>query len=230
MAAKEKTSATQTAVKKKIQTTAVKPAAAKGTKKKKVQKAPVKKAAVKDSGVTKASAAPEKPVQPKDAADSKAANTAPEKTAAAKDAGEKKIHITADKMIAEGNSNNAEFIGNVKVTQEKTVITADSIKVFYNKDSESKEKAKTEDSIREIIATGNVKIWFDDKIAESSKAVYTADTKILVLTGPASRIISGNNSISGTKITFFRNDGRINVEGGGSKRVEAFFDSEGKTL
>ena len=150
--------------------------------------------------------------------------------ASPKDAGEKKIHITADRMIAEGNSSNAEFIGNVRITQEKTVITADRIKVFYNKDSGTKDKSKGEDSIKEIIATGNVKIWFDDKIAESSQAVYTAETRILVLTGSISRITSGSNSISGSKITFFRNDGRINVEGSGSNRVEAFFESDGKSL
>ena len=147
-----------------------------------------------------------------------------------KDAEEKKIHITADRMIAESNSSNAEFIGNVRVTQEKTIITADRIKVFYNKDSGTKDKSKPGDSIREIIATGNVKIWFDDKIAESSQAVYTAETRILVLTGSISKIISGNNSVSGSKITFFRNDGRINVEGSGKNRVEAFFESDGKSL
>lgn len=148
-----------------------------------------------------------------------------------KNAGEKKIHVTADRMIAEGNSNNAEFIGNVKVSQDKTVITADRIRVsYYNRDAGSKERPKGEDSIKEITATGNVRIWFDDKIAESSQAVYTAETRILVLTGPVSKIISGNNSISGSKITFSRNDGRINVEGGGSNRVEAFFESDGKSL
>jgi len=155
---------------------------------------------------------------------------ADKRTDSPEDSGEKKIHITAERMIVEGNSSNAEFIGNVKVTQEKTVITADRIKVFYNKDSGTKNKSKNSDSIREIIATGNVKIWFDDKIAESSQAVYTAETRILVLTGSTSRIMSGNNSISGSKITFFRNDGRINVEGSGSKRVEAFFESDGKSL
>jgi len=145
-------------------------------------------------------------------------------------AGEKKIHVTADRMIAASDSNNAEFIGNVRVTQEKTVITADRIKISYNKDAGAKEKQKGEDSIKEITATGNVKIWFDDKIAESPQAVYIADTRVLVLTGSVSKITSGNNSISGSKITFSRNDGRINVEGGGSSRVEAFFESDGKSL
>lgn len=83
-----------------------------------------------------------------------------------KDEGEKKIHITADRLVAEGNSNNAEFIGNVRAVQEATVITSDRLKIFYKKDpSGSKDGSKGEDSIKEIIASGNVKILFDDKIA-----------------------------------------------------------------
>lgn len=148
-----------------------------------------------------------------------------------KDESENKIHITADRLIAEGNSNNAEFIGNVRAVQETTVITSNKLKIFYKKDSSGTEvNSKAGESIKEIIATGNVKILFDDKIAETEQAVYTAETRILVLNGPNSKITSGKNTISGSKITFFRDDGRINVEGSGSKRVEAFFESDGKSL
>ena len=148
-----------------------------------------------------------------------------------KDESEKKIHITADRLIAEGNSNNAEFIGNVRAVQETTVITSNKLKIFYKKDSSGIENnSKGGESIKEIIATGNVKILFDDKIAETEQAVYTAETRILVLNGLNSKITSGKNTISGSKITFFRDDGRINVEGSGNNRVEAFFESDGKSL
>ncbi|MFO7666088.1 MAG: LptA/OstA family protein [Desulfobacterales bacterium] len=159
------------------------------------------------------------------------ADTAPKIQKPEKDESAKKIHITADKLIAEGNSNNAEFIGNVRAVQETTVITSDKLKIFYKKDSSGIENnPKGEDSIKEIVATGNVKILFDDKTAETEQAVYTAETRILVLNGPNSKITSGKNTISGSKITFFRDDGRINVEGGGKNRVEAFFESDGKSL
>jgi len=148
-----------------------------------------------------------------------------------KSEGEKKIHITADRLIAEGNSNNAEFIGNVRAVQETTVITSARLKIFYEKGSSGlKDNSKGEESIKEIIATGNVKILFDDKIAETEQAVYTAKNRILVLNGPNSKITSGSNTISGSKITFFRDDGRVNVEGSKNKRVEAFFESGGKGL
>ncbi|MDP2862282.1 MAG: LptA/OstA family protein [Desulfobacterales bacterium] len=148
-----------------------------------------------------------------------------------KDSGEKKIHITADRLIAEGNSNNAEFIGNVRAIQETTVITSEKLKIFYKKDSSGiKDNSKGDESIKEIIATGNVKILFDDKIAETQQAVYTTETRVLVLNGPDSKVTSGKNTISGSKITFFRDDGRVKVEGSGNRRVEAFFESGGKGL
>jgi lipopolysaccharide export system protein LptA len=148
-----------------------------------------------------------------------------------KETGEKKIHITADRLIAEGNSNNAEFIGNVRAVQETTIITSEKLKIFYKKDSSGiKDNSKGDESIKEIIATGNVKILFDDKIAETEQAVYTAETRVLELNGPDSKITSGKNTISGSKIIFSRDDGRVKVEGSGNKRVEAFFESGGKGL
>jgi lipopolysaccharide export system protein LptA len=148
-----------------------------------------------------------------------------------KDGVEKKIHITADRLVADGNAGNAEFIGNVRAEQDTTVINSERLKIFYKKDaSGAGENIKAEESIKEIIATGNVRILLDDKIAETQQAVYTAETRILVLIGPDSKITSGNNTISGSKITFYREDGRVKVDGSANKRVEAFFESGGKGL
>ena len=41
------------------------------------------------------------------------------------------IRIMADKLIAEVDAGEIEFIGNVKATQAETVITADRLKIFY---------------------------------------------------------------------------------------------------
>lgn len=153
-----------------------------------------------------------------------------------KDEGVEKTHITADMLIVEANSNKAEFIGNVKVVQGTTIIRSDKLNILYQKgisvtkNINTKDKEKPKESIKEITATGNVKIWFDDKFAQSQRAVYTANTRMFVLTGPGSKIISGNNSISGSKITFFRDDGHVKIESSRSNRVEAIFESEGKGL
>ena len=144
---------------------------------------------------------------------------------------DQKIHITADKLISDNNADYAEFIGNVRATQEDTVITADKLKIFFKKIPHDKKKpAVGEEAINEIVASGNVKIKFDNRVAVTRQAVYNTETGVLVLSGNNSRIVSGNNSISGEKITLYRTTGHINVESGGGKRVEAVFYSDEKGL
>lgn len=144
---------------------------------------------------------------------------------------DQKIHITADKLISDNNTNYAEFIGNVRATQEETVITADNLKIFLKQNPQNKKSPTVgTESINKIIASGNVKINFDNRVAVTPHAVYNTETEVLVLSGNNSRIISGNNSISGEKITLYRTTGRITVESSGEKRVEAVFYSGEKGL
>jgi len=104
------------------------------------------------------------------------------------------------------------------------VITADKLKIFYKKHLADKNKpVMARESIHQIVATGNVKINFDNRVAESQQAVYNTETSVLVLSGAESKIISGDDTISGEKITFYRTDGRIAVEGGHKERVKAVF-------
>ncbi|MGD2149713.1 MAG: LptA/OstA family protein [Desulfobacterales bacterium] len=142
-----------------------------------------------------------------------------------------KIHITADKLFSDNDADYAEFIGNVRASQEDTVITADRLKIFYKATSGLKgTPAIGEESITKIVADGNVKINFDNRVAVTPKAVYNTQTRILVLSGNNSKIVSGDNSISGEKITIDRATGRINVESGDKKRVEAVLYSGEKGL
>ncbi len=142
-----------------------------------------------------------------------------------------RIHITADTLISESEAGLAEFIGNVRAVQERTVITADSLKIYYKQGVKSKQNASTgEGFIEKIVAAGNVKITFDNKVAITQQAIYQTETRILILSGANSKVISGNDSISGEKITYYRTDERIKVESGPERRVEAFFSSGGKGL
>jgi lipopolysaccharide export system protein LptA len=141
------------------------------------------------------------------------------------------IHITSDRMISDNQAGYAEFIGNVKATQEKTVITSDRLKIFFKKNIADKGPLSvSEESIHKIIAKGNVEIKFDNRVATAQQAVYNTETMVLVLSGNDSKIVSGNDSISGDKIIFYRADGRINVESGNKKRVEAVFYSGQKGI
>lgn len=142
------------------------------------------------------------------------------------------IHITSDHLYINNTTQEAEFKGNVKAYQENTTIHSDILQIFYKKNNaQSGNLPNDEQSIHKIIATGNVKINFDNRYAEADQAVYTADNRILELTGDNCKVTSENNMISGKKITFHRNDGRIFVESGkNQKRVEAVISSDAKGL
>ena len=81
-----------------------------------------------------------------------------------------------------------------------------------------------------MVSNGNVIIKFDDRVATSDRAVYMTETKILILTGPGSTIKSENNSVTGEKITLYRDDGRIIVESDSEKQVKAIFQSGDKGI
>lgn len=139
---------------------------------------------------------------------------------------EDKIHITADRLISNSKANYIEFIGNVRATQGTTVITSNRLKIFHKSGLEEGENPiMGEESIERIVASDNVKMRFDNRVAVTQQAVYTTENRILVLTGANSKITSGENSISGPKITLYRADGRITVEGSDEERVEALFYS-----
>ena len=141
------------------------------------------------------------------------------------------IHITSDKLISDNKAGYAEFIGNVKAIQDGTVITSDRLKIFFKKNIANKGSLSVnEESIHKIVAKGTVEIKFDNKVATAQQAVYNTETKVLVLSGNNSKIISEKDSISGEKITFYRIDGRINVESGNKERVEAVFYSGQKGI
>jgi len=138
----------------------------------------------------------------------------------------KRIHITADRLIGSYGNNYAKFTGNVEATYGDFVIKSDSLKIYYKRNPDNKEKPNvSEESIDKIIAGGNVKIWADDKVATTQKAVYTIDKNVVVLTGENSTVTSGKNTISGSKITISRDNGHVKVEGGSENRVKAVFYS-----
>jgi len=140
-------------------------------------------------------------------------------------ASENPIRITADRLITDTQNKTAEFIGHVLATQGDTKITSDRLKVYY-KDGAESGGASGMDAIVRIVAQGMVKMILENQVAHTEHAEYIADQRVVILSGPNSKIISGNNSISGHKITLYRDDGRIHVAGTTDEPVEAFFYSD----
>ena len=131
----------------------------------------------------------------------------------------KKIHITADRLISNTTDNHAEFTGNVKARQGETQIQADSLKMIFSGKSASR-NASPAQSLEKLVADGNVEIKFDNRLAVARQAVYITAQRMLILSGEAS-VTSGDNTIAGETITFYRDDGRFTVEGGPKGRVQA---------
>jgi lipopolysaccharide export system protein LptA len=83
----------------------------------------------------------------------------------------KKINISAQRLISNTADNNAEFIGNVRASQGETQITADSLKIFFSGKSEAG-AASPAQSLEKFMATGNVEIKFDNRVAVALRRRY----------------------------------------------------------
>ncbi len=134
------------------------------------------------------------------------------------------IHITSDLLTTLNETGVAEFSGNVRAVQGDTVITSDRLRIYYRDTADKAEKLSGGfGAVEKIVASGQVNIKFEGKQAFSDEAVYYTDTQVLTLSGPNSKVINNDDSISGAQITLYRSDGRIKVESNDEKRVEAIF-------
>lgn len=134
------------------------------------------------------------------------------------------IQIKSDSLVARNDANYAEFIGNVSTTQGTTLITSEKLKIFFSSEPEQKgKKDNTQESIKKVVASGNVVIRMENRTAYTAQAEYTPSSKVIVLSGPNSKVISGNNYVIGEKITVYVNEDRVMVERSKEKQVEAVF-------
>jgi len=143
----------------------------------------------------------------------------------------KKIYIKADKVIADIDTGETEFLGHVRMSQGNMIVTAERMKIYYQKDLLDKNhNTAVKESIIKIIASDNVRINFDNLVAFTEEAVYAAETKVLILSGNNSKLFSGANSITGSKFTFYRTNENIIVEGRTQNQVKAVFYAADKNL
>lgn len=144
--------------------------------------------------------------------------TGPDKTASAQH--KEPIRITADKLVTDDKAHSAEFSGNVTAIQGDTRVTAQRLILYYGSGNQG-QAGMSMNSIERMEASGQVHIRFDNRLAVSEQAVYTTSDRKLVLTGPGSQVTSGQNVVTGSKITFDRNDGSVVIEGDPKNQVEA---------
>ena len=137
------------------------------------------------------------------------------------------IQIVADKLITNNAEKYAEFIGDVRASQGNFTITSEHLRIYYKDNLDNlQNQTGSQELIKRIVASGNVKISSDKYTAETERVEYDLDNTVLVLKGENSTIKSGKNLITGSKITVHRTDGQIIVERSAEKRVKAMFYSK----
>ena len=140
------------------------------------------------------------------------------------------IVITAEKLESDNKAKFAEFIGNVKATQADFVITSEKLRIYYKGELLNAEKeGNDEEMLKKIVATGNVNVTTDQYIAKTEALEYDTVAMTIILTGENSTVLSGKNSITGSKIIIYQKDGRVKVLGSKKKRIKAEFFSKGET-
>ncbi len=136
------------------------------------------------------------------------------------------IRISADRMVAHGQEGSVEFTGQVRATSDDFDITADKLKIFYEKNKAGTQKpGLSRSTFREIIATGQVIIRSAGKIAKTEKAVYNKSQNRITLTGEGSRVTSKEGFISGETIIMYTDSEDVTVESGRQQRVKAVINA-----
>ena len=137
---------------------------------------------------------------------------------------DEQIQIVADKLITNSAEKYADFIGDVQASQGSLMITSERLRIYYREDADrNQNQIGGRESIKRVVASGNVQVSSEKYTAETAQVEYDPDTQILVLTGENSVVKSGKNILTGSKISVNRKSGQIKVEGSPHRRVKAVF-------
>jgi lipopolysaccharide export system protein LptA len=119
------------------------------------------------------------------------------------------VEITSDTVEGDQKQNQVTFKGNVVAKQEEATLYANTVVVHY--DTEMKK-------MKEIVATGNVRIMQLDRRATCQKATFYQIENKIVLDGEAV-IREGDNVVRGERVVYLVDEERSYVEGGKGGRV-----------
>jgi lipopolysaccharide export system protein LptA len=119
------------------------------------------------------------------------------------------INIDSDRLEADQKTNMITYKGNVIAKQEDVTLYANMLVIVYDPDTKK---------LKEIVATGNVKVVQLDRRATGQKAIFDQDKNKVVLDGDAV-VREGTNVIRGERITFYIEEERSVVEPGKGGRV-----------
>lgn len=129
------------------------------------------------------------------------------------------IKITSTKMTFSENRNRITFAGNVKVVRLDVTLTSEELTAFLRPEGDS--LTDTQDKIKKIVASGNVKVVMKNRKGDCDKLTYVVADSIILMEGNA-RLQDGPNLVQGEVIKFYIKENRSEVVGG-NKPIEAIF-------
>jgi len=138
------------------------------------------------------------------------------------------VRITADKMTYSDEGRSVTFEGQVKIVRGDLTITSRQLSATFVKEPMGAEDlAKQAERIKEIVATGNVRLDYQGRKGTCGRMVYDVDNGILRMEQQP-KLTEGRNVVEGEVIKFYLKDYRSEVLGGKNKRVEAIFFAPGE--
>lgn len=122
----------------------------------------------------------------------------------------KPIQIESNNLEVREAENVAIFTGNVAVQQDKTVLKAGRMKVYYKKDGGSATTGSAD--IDRLEVDGTVYVRSETQEATAEKGVFDMGTEMLVLSGDKVVLSEGSNVIVGCKLTVNTKSGLARLE------------------
>ena len=114
------------------------------------------------------------------------------------------LHFNSNSLIFNQAKNIAELFDRVKITQGKSTLSAEYVKLVYS---------KTDNNLEKILAERNVELKSNTDIAKADKAVYSLIENSISLTGNA-QLVQGSNKILADQILIDTKTGLTQLLGG----------------
>lgn len=124
------------------------------------------------------------------------------------------IEVTADTFTVDEANNEAVFDGSVVITREGLDMRAQTVRISYGEGGQT--------DIRELIASGNVRIRAAGQDAVGDRATFDPRTQILKLTGNV-RVTSAQGTVQGPDLTINLAKNTSVFSGGSGGRVTGVF-------
>jgi lipopolysaccharide export system protein LptA len=140
-------------------------------------------------------------------------SSAAEKIAGLTLSGDGPVQIESDKLEVRENENIAIFTGNVAVVQDKTLLKAGKLIVYYADDGGSATTGTAK--IERLEATEKVYMKSETQVGTGDAATFNMKTEVLVLTGKQVVLTEGDNIATGCKLTVQMGSGQAQLDGCG---------------